>query len=200
MQIVESLGGFVPLNLPNILTLLRVACIPLLVLLFYLPIPLSTWGAATVFLVAAVTDWLDGWLARRSNQMTVFGAFLDPVADKLIVATALVLLAERFDSSFITVSACVVIGREIVVSALREWMAQLGRRASVAVTNVAKFKTALQMTAITVLLTSIPEAVYLPWYWLGEALLAVAVVLTLWSMVVYLRAFAEVVRETDGEL
>ncbi len=188
-----------PLNLPNILTLLRVACIPLLVLLFYLPPPMATWGAAAVFLVAAVTDWLDGWLARRSNQMTAFGAFLDPVADKLIVATALVLLAERFDSGFITVSACVVIGREIVVSALREWMAQLGRRASVAVTNVAKFKTALQMTAIIVLLTSMPGVGYLPWYWLGQALLAIAVVLTLWSMVIYLRVFAEVVRETDGE-
>ena len=119
-----------PLNLPNTLTLLRVAAIPVLVVLFYIDPPFGTQWCAAVFVLAAFTDWLDGWLARRSGQSTAFGAFLDPVADKLIVATTLVLLTERFDDLLITLAACVVIGREIVVSALREWMAQLGRHAS----------------------------------------------------------------------
>jgi CDP-diacylglycerol--glycerol-3-phosphate 3-phosphatidyltransferase len=109
----------VPINLPNILTLLRVAAIPLLVVLVGFPHPVGTLLAAALFGLAAITDWIDGWLARRSGQMTAFGAFLDPVADKLIVATALVLLTDRFDHWLITVSACVIIGREIVVSSLR---------------------------------------------------------------------------------
>jgi len=187
----------VPLNLPNILTMLRVAAIPVLVVLFYLKQPLGTWGAAGIFWLAAVTDWFDGWLARRSGQSTAFGAFLDPVADKLIVATALILLSHRFDDVVITLSACVVIGREIVVSALREWMAQLGRHASVKVNQVAKVKTAMQMLAIFMLLLTLPGEGYRLWYWLAEGILILAVVLTLWSMVVYLKAFMEVVRETD---
>ncbi len=187
-----------PLTLPNILTLLRVAAIPLLAVLFYLDHPWGTWGASAVFWLAAVTDWFDGWLARRSGQTTAFGAFLDPVADKLIVATALILLADRFDDWIITLSACVVIGREIVVSALREWMAQLGRHASVKVTQVAKIKTFMQMLAIWMLLMLLPDIGYRPWYWLGEGILVIAVALTLWSMVVYLRVFMQVVRETDG--
>jgi len=189
----------VPLNLPNILTLLRVAAIPLLVALTYLPGRAATEGAALVFVLAAITDWLDGWLARRSGQTTAFGAFLDPVADKLIVATALVVLVQRFDEALITLSACVVIGREIVVSALREWMAQLGRRAQVRVNRVAKVKTALQMVAVTVLLLQDGDTVgagYL--YPAGQGLLLVAVVLTLWSMLIYLQAFMRAVRETDG--
>ena len=187
-----------PLNLPNILTLLRVMAIPLLVLVFYLPGESRGWWAAVLFAIAGVTDWLDGWLARRSGQTTAFGAFLDPVADKLIVATALVLLVARMDSVLITISACVVIGREIVVSALREWMAQLGRQASVAVTHVAKVKTAVQMVAVTVLLW---QSDGLGSFWLrllGELLLVIAVVLTLWSMVVYLKVFWRTVQETDG--
>lgn len=187
-----------PLNLPNILTLLRVAAIPVMVVMFYLSEPWATWGAAWVFVLAAVTDWFDGWLARRQGLTTAFGAFLDPVADKLIVATALVLLVDRFETLLITLSACVVIGREIVVSALREWMAQLGERASVAVSQVAKVKTALQMVAIGMLLTRMPDVGYRPWFWLGEAILIIAVILTLWSMVVYLRVFAQVVARTDG--
>ncbi|EED35858.1 CDP-diacylglycerol--glycerol-3-phosphate 3-phosphatidyltransferase [Luminiphilus syltensis NOR5-1B] len=186
-----------PLNLPNILTLLRVAAIPLLVVLFYLSPPIATWGCAAIFTLAAITDWLDGWLARRAGLVTAFGAFLDPVADKLIVATALVLLAERYDDWFITAAACVVIGREIVVSALREWMAQLGHRASVAVNTIAKFKTALQMIAITVLLAQLPGTAT-PLLLMGEVLLLIAVVLTLWSMIVYLQAFYRVVKEKDG--
>ena len=184
-----------PINLPNILTLLRVAAIPLLVVLAGFPHPVGTLLAAALFGLAAITDWIDGWLARRSGQMTAFGAFLDPVADKLIVATALVLLTDRFDHWLITVSACVIIGREIVVSALREWMAQLGKRASVAVSGIAKVKTGVQMTAIPILI----------WYpsWpaieeirlLGLFLLALAVILTLWSMVLYFRAFLTTLEE-----
>ncbi len=192
-----------PLNLPNTLTLLRVAAIPLLVLLVNLGSPWANWGATVLFGAAALTDLLDGWLARRSGQTTAFGAFLDPVADKLIVATALVLLTARFDNLLITLSACVIIGREIVVSALREWMARLGKEASVAVNTVAKIKTTIQMIAISFLFLILPEQVqtsglYLAGFYLIQAVLLVAVLLTLWSMMVYLRTFFVVVRETDG--
>lgn len=188
----------VPLNLPNILTLLRVAAIPLLVLFAHLGAPWGNWGAAALFGAAALTDLLDGWLARRSGQTTAFGAFLDPVADKLIVATALVLLTARFDNLLITLAACVVIGREIVVSALREWMARLGREASVAVTTVAKIKTTLQMIAISFLLLILPEQAGTLFFLFMQGVLLVAVMLTLWSMAVYLRTFFRVIRETDG--
>ncbi len=182
-----------PINIPNILTLLRVAAIPLLVAFCYLGTRYATLWATGLFLLAAVTDWLDGWLARRSGQATAFGAFLDPVADKLIVATALVLLTERFDNAFITISACVIVGREIVVSALREWMAQVGQHAHVRVNVIGKVKTAVQMVAITLLLTQMPDTGSQVWFWLGQSLLLVAVVLTLWSMFLYLRAFMRVV-------
>ena len=178
-----------PQNLPNLLTGLRIVAIPLMVLCYYLPQPISTVGAAVVFIVAAVTDWFDGWVARRMDQTSQFGAFLDPVADKLLVTVALILLMHRMDNIFITLAGMVVIGREIVISALREWMAQLGKRASVAVSGIAKVKTGVQMTAIPILI----------WYpsWpaieeirlLGLFLLALAVILTLWSMVLYFRAF-----------
>ena len=187
--------NIVPLNLPNILTLLRVAAIPLLVAFCYLGSKYATLWATGLFLLAAVTDWLDGWLARRSGQTTAFGAFLDPVADKLIVATALVLLTERFDNPVITVSACVIVGREIVVSALREWMAQIGQHAHVRVSTIGKVKTAVQMVAITLLLAQMPGVGYPLWFWLAQGLLLLAVVLTLWSMFLYLRAFMRVVGE-----
>jgi CDP-diacylglycerol--glycerol-3-phosphate 3-phosphatidyltransferase len=188
----------VPINLPNILTLLRVAAIPLLVVLAGFPHPVGTLMAAALFGLAAITDWIDGWLARRSGQMTAFGAFLDPVADKLIVATALVLLTDRFDHWLITVSACVIIGREIVVSALREWMAQLGQAAAVKVSTIAKVKTAMQMIAISALLalTPLTEPRYL--YWLAVVVLLVAVVLTLWSMVIYLQVFLGAIKEQES--
>jgi len=187
----------VPINLPNLLTLLRVAAIPMMVLLFYLPPPFSSWGAALLFSAAAVTDWLDGWLARRAGQMTAFGAFLDPVADKLIVATALVLLVDRFDDVLMTLCACVIIGREIVVSALREWMAQLGRSATLKVSRLGKWKTGFQMVAIIALLLLLPDSVPAIYYWLAQLILLAAVALTLWSMVIYLQAFAVAVREQD---
>jgi CDP-diacylglycerol--glycerol-3-phosphate 3-phosphatidyltransferase len=186
----------VPLNLPNVLTLLRVLAIPVLVVLFYLPGLWATLGTAALFLGAAITDWFDGYLARKHGLTTAFGAFLDPVADKLIVAVALVLLVDRYDAPWATLSACVIIGREIVVSALREWMAQVGQSAKVAVSGLAKTKTAMQMTAIVVLLLHTPTIALFSWLlYPGIFCLLVAVLLTLWSMVVYLKAFSGVLAE-----
>ena len=147
-----------PINIPNALTLMRILLIPVLVTVFYLPFQGHWLVAAGIFTLAAVTDWFDGYLARRLGQMTAFGAFLDPVADKLMVTVALVLLVERHDTILFTLAATVIIGREIVVSALREWMAELGQRTSVAVSYVGKVKTALQMIAVIGLLAVNPLA------------------------------------------
>lgn len=182
-------------NIPNTLTLLRILLIPVLVVVFYTPFKHHLLVAAAIFTLAAVTDWLDGYLARRLGQMTSFGAFLDPVADKLMVAVALVLLVERHDTPVFTVAACVIIGREIVVSALREWMAELGQRTSVAVSYVGKIKTAFQMVSIIGLL-AIDPVQHQGWLLaLCYLLLYVAAALTLWSMVIYLRAAWQVMRD-----
>lgn len=173
------------MNIPNILTLARIAFIPLLVVFFYLPYTWSMPVAAGLFALAAVTDWLDGYLARRWNQSTPFGAFLDPVADKLMVAVALALLIERFDTIWLTLPALVIIGREIVISALREWMAEMGKRSSVAVSWLGKVKTTLQMVALLLLLAFAPGTQL---SLLGVATLHVAAIMTLWSMLLYLRA------------
>ncbi|MGM0914551.1 MAG: CDP-diacylglycerol--glycerol-3-phosphate 3-phosphatidyltransferase [Pseudomonadota bacterium] len=173
------------MNIPNILTLVRIAFIPLLVVLFYLPFNWSMPLAAAFFALASVTDWLDGYLARRWNQTTPFGAFLDPVADKLMVAVALALMIERYDVIWLTLPSLVIIGREIVISALREWMAEMGKRGSVAVSWIGKLKTTLQMVAIFLLLAFAPGT---PIAMLAVATLYVAAVLTLWSMYLYLRA------------
>jgi CDP-diacylglycerol--glycerol-3-phosphate 3-phosphatidyltransferase len=186
-----------PFTVPNLLTALRVAAIPLMVICYYLPQPISTVGAAVVFIVASVTDWFDGWLARRLGQTSQFGAFLDPVADKLLVSVALILLLHRMDNVFITLAAMVVIGREIVISALREWMAQLGKRASVAVNSIAKLKTGVQMTAIPILLWYPSKPAGEELRLLGLFLLALAVLLTLWSMVIYFRAFLATLKEAE---
>ncbi|MCG8391781.1 MAG: CDP-diacylglycerol--glycerol-3-phosphate 3-phosphatidyltransferase [Pseudomonadales bacterium] len=184
------------MNLPNILTLIRVVAIPVLVLVFYLPFKWSDLLAAALFLAAGITDWLDGYLARRLNQTSPFGAFLDPVADKLIVAVALVMLVQVHATAWLVVPAMVIISREITVSALREWMAALGQRARVAVSQLGKIKTVTQMTAITLLLAQKPDfdlagdIVMTPWLWLSYGLLYVATGLTLWSMGSYLRAAA----------
>ncbi len=173
------------LNIPNILTMLRVALIPVLVALAYLPYDWRFLVSALVFLLAAITDWFDGYLARRLNQSTAFGRFLDPVADKLMVAAALVILVQwHHDRVLVVISAIIIVSREITISALREWMAELGKRASVAVSFMGKLKTTMQMTAITVLLLN-NEALNM---YLGFPLLIVAAALTLWSMVIYLRA------------
>ena len=174
-------------NLPNILTLLRIALIPIFIAIFYLPWEWRYVASASIFGVAAATDWLDGYLARKLNQFTPFGAFLDPVADKLIVAAALVLLLQAHATVIFALPALVIISREIVISALREWMAELGKRTSVAVSYIGKVKTALQMIAITVLLAVDPIA-YPVWDQVGVVLLYIAAILTLWSMVVYLKA------------
>ena len=175
------------MNVPNTLTLARIALIPVLVGVFYLPVPWASEAAAAVFTVAAITDLLDGWLARRLEQISAFGAFLDPVADKLMVSCALVVLVQADPQVALAIAAAIIIGREIAVSALREFMAQLGKRARVAVLWVGKLKTVLQMVAIGLMLYRDP-LLGLPVYELGYWLLMVAAVLTLWSMGVYLRA------------
>ncbi|MEE4278193.1 MAG: CDP-diacylglycerol--glycerol-3-phosphate 3-phosphatidyltransferase [Halieaceae bacterium] len=184
-----------PLNIPNLLTLLRIALVPVLVLIFYLPFRGHLLVAAGVFALAAITDWFDGYLARRLGQTTPFGAFLDPVADKLMVAVALVLLVERHNDLLFTLAASVIIGREIVVSALREWMAELGRRTSVAVSMIGKVKTAFQMVSIVVLLAVDAERDGSEVLAAGVILLYVAAGLTLWSMWQYLRAALQVIAD-----
>jgi len=181
-------------NLPNILTLLRIVLIPVFVLAYYFPEMGGYRVATALFVLAGITDWLDGYLARRLNQDSALGAFLDPVADKLIVATALVLLVSDswviehvLDLPFFAVTVAIIIGREITVSALREWMAELGHRATVAVSVVGKVKTISQMLALGLLLYRDP-LLGLPVFRLGELLLYGAAVLTLWSMFRYLRA------------
>ena len=177
------------MNIPNILTLMRIVLIPVLVATAFLPFEWRYKACAIVFALAAATDWFDGYLARKLNQNTPFGAFLDPVADKLMVATALTLLVGEIAEAWLTIPAMIIIGREIVISALREWMAELGKRTSVAVSYVGKLKTAAQMLAILILLMSPTPLDGWTWLsWLGVALLYIAAALTLWSMVIYLKA------------
>lgn len=185
----------VSMNIPNTITITRICMIPVLVAVFYLPFKNHLLFAAGIFAVAAATDWVDGYLARRLEQMTKLGAFLDPVADKLMVVIALVLLVERYDTILFTLAACVIIGREIVVSALREWMAELGQRTSVAVSYVGKVKTAFQMVAIVGLLAVDPARDESWLLLLSYALLYTAAVLTLWSMFIYLKAAWEVTKD-----
>jgi CDP-diacylglycerol--glycerol-3-phosphate 3-phosphatidyltransferase len=185
------------LNLPTRITVSRLAMVPILVLVFYLPFENHQIVAAGVFTLAALTDWFDGYLARKLGQMTEFGAFLDPVADKLMVAVALVLLVEQHDTIMFTLAACVIVGREIVVSALREWMAELGARTSVRVNFVAKVKTVVQMLAIIAALALDP-VINAGWMLaLAYAMLYAAALLTLWSMVIYLRAAWKVILERE---
>ncbi len=175
-----------PLNIPNLLTWARILLIPLVVGVYYLPLSVVEQNvvATAAFLVAAVTDWVDGWLARKLNQTSAFGAFLDPVADKLMVAAALVMLVklDRADA----ILAFIIIGREIAISALREWMANIGAAKSVAVSMIGKLKTIAQMTAIPLLLWDRPIGVF-DLRLLGTWSLWIAAVLTLWSMAYYLR-------------
>lgn len=185
------------MNLPNWLTLSRVFMIPICVGLYFLPVWWGATLAALVFSIAAITDWFDGYLARKMNLTTPLGAFLDPVADKLIVAAALVALVHTFDSLLMTIPAIIIVGREIVISALREWMAELGKRASVAVSLIGKVKTTFQMVAIILLLavphTGTERLFFDPQYLVyldaaGLIVLNLAAILTLWSMVMYVRA------------
>lgn len=171
-------------SLPNLLTLMRILLIPVFISAFYLPFTWSRALAAFIFALASFTDWLDGYLARRLQQMSPFGAFLDPVADKLLIASTLLLLVGARDINYITLPAIVIVGREIVISALREWMAEIGARASVAVGYIGKVKTTLQMAALLLLLLFDPATSW--WGAAGFILLYVAAILTIWSMVIYL--------------
>ncbi len=174
-------------NIPNALTLLRIMLIPVFVLAFYSPYEWSNIVCTAIFGLAALTDWLDGYLARRLKQLSVFGAFLDPVADKLMVAIALVLLVEANPTFVFTIPAAIIIGREIAISALREWMSEIGERTQVAVSIIGKVKTTAQMIAILLLLYERPLG-FFPTHDTGMVLMYVAAALTLWSMFVYLRA------------
>ncbi|MAI40928.1 MAG: CDP-diacylglycerol--glycerol-3-phosphate 3-phosphatidyltransferase [Gammaproteobacteria bacterium] len=176
------------MSLPNVLTSMRIVMIPVLVVLFYfLDVEWRYIAAAVVFTIASITDWLDGYLARKLGQTTAFGAFLDPVADKLIVAVALVLLVEIHASAVLAIPAIVIVSREIVVSALREWMAKYSSMRSVAVSLLGKVKTGFQMTAIVILLGCGPAGFDNPAVILGYILLYAAAILTIWSMCEYLK-------------
>ncbi len=184
------------MNIPNILTLLRILLLPVLVGVFYLGGIWANELATLVFGLAAITDWFDGYLARRWNQTSAFGAFLDPVADKLIVAVALVLVVQAHPSAWMTIPAMVIIGREITISALREWMAEIGQRAQVAVSMIGKIKTAAQMLALLMLLYN--DSLFgLPFEKIGFVLLYIAAILTLWSMIIYLRAAMPILLKND---
>ncbi len=175
------------MTLPTQLTLLRIFLIPVFIVVFYLPYDWSSIASALIFGFAAVTDWLDGFLARKLNQASALGAFLDPVADKLMVAVALVLLTQKQPTLYFAIPAAIIICREIAVSALREWMAELGESASVAVSMVGKVKTTAQMIAIFLLLYAQPIS-GIDSFYVGYVLFYVAAILTLWSMVLYLNA------------
>ena len=175
------------LNLPTILTLLRIVLIPVLILVYYWPNSWTNIAAAAIFAFASVTDWLDGWIARKWDMQSRFGAFLDPVADKLMVAVALVLAVQHQPTQWMSLWVSVIIGREIAVSALREWMAEIGHRSKVKVALLGKIKTLVQMVAVTCLLFR-EDFLGLPIFAIGEWLLAGAALLTLWSGLDYLRA------------
>ena len=180
---------------PTILTLLRIVLIPVMVALFYIGGDTARWGALAVFVLAALTDWFDGWLARRLGQTTAFGAFLDPVADKLLVCAALVLLLDlqRVDA----LVAVIIVGREIAISALREWMAGMGASRSVAVHSIGKLKTVAQLVAIPMLLYHQPLFGVVPVQRIGTWLIWVAALLTLWSMFYYLRQAWPLLRDAS---
>ena len=189
-----------PFNLPILLTWLRIVAIPLLIAVYYVP---STWltlperdmAATLIFMVAALTDWADGYLARRLNQTAAFGAFLDPVADKLMVAAALIVLVQLDRADAIV--ATIIIGREITISALREWMAKIGASKSVAVSMLGKVKTTAQMMAIPLLLFHAPVFGYESLQ-LGNWLIWIAALLTLWSMGYYLRMAWPEIEQRSG--
>jgi len=177
------------ITVPTMLTLLRIALVPVLVLFFYLPFEWSNFACTVVFVLAAVTDIADGYVARKTGQISRFGEFLDPVADKIMVATALILLVQRQESYQVifAMSAAIIVGRELTISALREWMSEIGEQALVKVSGVGKLKTIFQMTAIGFLLYH-ENMAWIPIALIGELLLYTAAALTLWSMWQYLKS------------
>lgn len=174
------------INLALWLTWIRIAAIPVIVLVYFLPISHAHLIATIFFCIVAITDWLDGYLARLLSQATRLGAFLDPVADKLLVSIALITILSQHYMPILALPAAVIVGREITISALREWMAEVGKRASVKVTFIAKVKTTLQMLAIAVLLYY-GNGVNVYFLYAGVLLLSIAAVLTLWSMIFYIK-------------
>lgn len=174
-------------NLPTHLTLLRIALIPLLVIVFYLPWKNANIACTLIFMLAGFTDWLDGYLARKMKLETQFGAFLDPVADKLMVSVVLVLLVQKIPDPYLAIPVAIIIGREITIASLREWMAEIGKRAHVQVSSMGKWKTSTQMLAVAFFLYR-DDLFGLPVLSIGYSLLYMAAILTLWSMIQYLRA------------
>jgi len=175
------------MNIPTLLTLLRIFAIPIIFIFYCLPFPWAHPTAAILLALAAFTDWLDGYLARSLSQMTQLGAFLDPVADKLLVAVVLVMVLSAHLIPYLGVAAAIIIGREIAISALREWMSTIGKRVSINVTTIAKYKTMMQMVALILLVWYHPDSQL--WVkWIGAVLLYFAAILTIWSMCVYLKA------------
>ena len=184
------------INLPTWLTLFRIMLLPVMVVVFYshdaiaaIPLRSANIAAVIVFALASATDWLDGWVARRWHMESAFGAFLDPVADKLMMAVTLFVLVQSHPTALLAVTSAVIIGREIAVSALREWMAFVGERGRVKVKWIGKFKTVMQIVAILILLWERnPDATFLRGWYAGEVLLVIAAVLTIWSGLAYMQA------------
>ena len=185
---------FMYLNIPNTLTLFRIGLIPAFMVVFYLPYDWARPVSAWFFGVIAITDWFDGYLARKLNQQSALGAFLDPVADKLIVAVALIMITAAHPEMLIILGSIIIIGREITISALREWMAQLGKKSTVSVSSLGKVKTTAQLFAIGFLLHR-DDWLGIPTHTVGVILLGIAAALTVISMVIYLKAAWQVVKE-----
>lgn len=184
----------VKFTLPTYLTLLRIALIPLLAVVFYLPWEYARLACTIIFVIAGLTDWLDGYLARKMGLETAFGAFLDPVADKLMVAFVLILVVQAEADPYLAIPAAIIIGREITIASLREWMAEIGQRTKVKVSQLGKWKTTAQMLAISFLLYR-SDLLGLPVFTIGYWLLYISAILTLWSMVNYLMAALSTIRE-----
>ena len=182
------------ITIPTALTLFRILLLPVMVVVFYAPFRGANVAAATIFIAAAITDWLDGWIARRWNMGSAFGEFLDPVADKLMVAVTLFLLVQENHTPLMAVTSAIIVGREISISALREWMAEIGQRAHVRVAWLGKIKTTLQIVAIVVLLYQ-HDLEGLRLFHAGEALLVLAAAMTIWSGLIYLRAAWPLLRD-----
>jgi len=176
------------LTLPTILTLFRIALLPVMVIVFYAPFHGANIAASAVFIAAALTDWLDGWIARRFGMTSAFGAFLDPVADKLMVAVTLFLIVQDNPTIPLAIISAIIVGREITISALREWMAEIGEQTRVRVAGIGKIKTIAQLVALVVLLYQKDFLDSYGLFHVGEVLLAIAAALTIWSGFVYVLA------------
>jgi len=190
----DAANASMRITIPTALTLFRIALLPVMVVVFYAGFRGANIAAAAIFVAAALTDWLDGWVARRYDMGSAFGAFLDPVADKLMVAVTLFLLVQENPTPLMAVTSAVIVGREISISALREWMAEIGQRATVGVATVGKVKTVMQIIAIVVLLYQHDLESLRPFY-IGETLLVLAAILTIWSGIQYVRAAWPILRQ-----